>query len=227
MRGTQLALPEPARPARHGGKRPGAGRKRRAGVRPGVPHRCRPEHDFRHPVHLTLRIARGPPSFRSELLYLAVESAIRATRREDFRIVEFSVQEDHLHALVEGDCKKSLERGVKSLIARITRRVKKALGIERLKLWADRYHRRDLTSPRQVRNALVYVLANFKKHLRIAQGESRIDLRSSSRWFTGWRNARPLPPEPSPAEPPRTWLARTGWKKHGLIDPGEAPRMPR
>lgn len=160
MRGTQLTLLEPAR---RGGRRPGAGRKRRDGARPGVAHRCRPEHDFRHPVHVTLRIAMGLPSFRSELLYRAVESAIRTTRRADFRIVEFSVQEDHLHALVEGDGKKAIECGLKSLIARITKRVKRALGIKRVKMWPDRYHRRDLTSPRQVRNALVYILANFKK----------------------------------------------------------------
>lgn len=222
MLGTQLALPEAPR---RGGKRPGAGRKRLEGVRPGVAHRRRPEHNFRHPVHVTLRIAKGLPSFRGEVIFRAVESAIRATRREDFRIVEFSVQDDHLHALVEADCKKSLGCGIKSLVARITKRVKKTLGIRRVKMWADRYHRRDLTSPRQVRNALVYVLANFKKHLRIASGAPRIDLRSSSQSFTGWIQSRPLPEAPSPVEPPRTWLVRVGWKKHGLIHPGEAPRF--
>lgn len=224
MRGTQLALPEPAR---RGGKRPGAGRKRRNGIRPGGAHRCRPEHDFRHPVHVTLRLAKGLPSLRSEVVYRAAESAIRTTRRDDFRIIEFSVQEDHLHALVEGDSKKSLECGMRSLIARITKRVKRVLGIARTKMWSDRYHRRDLTSPRQVRHALVYVLANYKKHFGITHGEPRIDLRSSSRWFMGWIQSRPLPPEQSPVQPPRTWLARAGWKKHGLIHPGESPRSPR
>ncbi|AKU97814.1 hypothetical protein AKJ09_04478 [Labilithrix luteola] len=189
-------------------------------------HRRRPEHHYRHPVHVTLRVAKGLPSFRNERLYLAVESAIRATRREDFRVVEFSVQDDHVHALVEGDDKRALERGLRSLIARVTRRVKKVLGLSRAKIWGDRYHRRDLTSPRQVRNALVYVLANFKKHLRVTHGAPRIALRSSAPWFTGWIQNRQLPAESSPVEPPRTWLARAGWMKHGLIHPGEAPRFP-
>ncbi|AKV04471.1 hypothetical protein AKJ09_11134 [Labilithrix luteola] len=156
-----------------------------------------------------------------------MEAAVRSTRRDDFRILEFSVQEDHIHTLVEAGAKSSLECGMKSLVARITKRVKKVLGVVRAKLWGDRYHRRDLTSPRQVRNALVYVLSNFKKHLRIEDGTPRIDLRSSAQWFRGWIQTRKLPEEPSPVEPPRTWLARVGWRKHGLIHPGEAPRAPR
>ncbi|WP_146655077.1 transposase [Labilithrix luteola] len=227
MKGVQLALPEPVPPRRRGGKRVGAGRKRRVGARACVAHRCRPEHDIRHPVHVTLRVAKGLPSFRNERIYRAVEAAVRSTRRDDFRILEFSVQEDHIHTLVEAGAKSSLECGMKSLVARITKRVKKVLGVVRAKLWGDRYHRRDLTSPRQVRNALVYVLSNFKKHLRIEDGTPRIDLRSSAQWFRGWIQTRKLPEEPSPVEPPRTWLARVGWRKHGLIHPGEAPRAPR
>lgn len=178
-------------------------------------------------MHVTLRVAKGLPSFRNERIYRAVESAIRSTKRDDFRIVEFSVQDDHLHAMVEGEGKRALERGMRSLIARITKRVKRILGLDRLKLWADRYHRRDLTSPRQVRNVLVYVLSNFKKHLGLNHGTPRLDLRSSAQWFTGWIQHRKLPDEPSPVEEPRTWLARVGWKKHGLIHPGESPRSPK
>lgn len=69
---------------------------------------------------------------------------------------------------------------MKSFTVRVSRRLKKALGLARAKIWSDRYHRRDLTSPRQVRNALVYVLANYKKHQRIVTGAPRIDLCSSA-----------------------------------------------
>jgi hypothetical protein len=31
-------------------------------------------------------------------------------------------------------------------------------------VWADRFHARDFSTPREVRNALVYVLQNWKKH---------------------------------------------------------------
>src|SRR6185503_19570725 len=58
----QLALPAPRT---WGGRRKGAGRKP-ARPRPNVSHAPRPAHDPRHPVHVTLRAARGLKSLRSE-----------------------------------------------------------------------------------------------------------------------------------------------------------------
>jgi hypothetical protein len=70
-----------------------------------------------------------------------------------------------------------------------------------------------------VRNALVYVLNNFRKHVRGARG---LDPYSSARWFDGWRGT--LPRAAGPTARARSWLARVGWRRHGLIDPLEAPR---
>jgi hypothetical protein len=78
-----------------------------------------------------------------------------------------------------------------------------------------------LTTPREVRNALVYVLANVKKHVPGTRG---MDPRSSARWFDGWRRAIDAAGEPSPVAKPRTWLARVGWRRHGSIAVEEAPR---
>jgi hypothetical protein len=72
-----------------------------------------------------------------------------------------------------------------------------------------------------VRNALVYVLNNFRKHIRGARG---LDLRSSARWFEGWRRSFGRVVEPSPVAEARTWLARVGWRRRGLIDVEEQPR---
>jgi hypothetical protein len=73
-------------------------------------------------------------------------------------------------------------------------------------LWGDRDHRRDLVSPRDVRNALVYIINNHLKHHEWDAG--RIDPCSSAPWFSGWMH-RPRPPDtPSPVAPPRTWLLR-------------------
>ena len=110
---------------------------------------------------------------------------------------------------------------------------------------ADRYHLRILTCPQQVRNALAYVLLNARRHAakRIAQLERRelkveplpnrgtLDGASSARWFPGWRSdvaidrdrrRVPLGQAPPVAEP-RTWFLRTGWRRHGLLDPDEIP----
>ena len=48
-------------------------------------------HKYWNPLHVTLRAVGGLPSFRAQVLYAAFERAFRTTRRDDFRIVEFSV----------------------------------------------------------------------------------------------------------------------------------------
>ena len=55
------------------------------------------------------------------------------------------------------------ERGIRGLAIRIARAVNRAW-LRRGRVWGDRYHAHSLRSPREVRNALVYVLQNFRKH---------------------------------------------------------------
>ena len=203
-------------------KRPGPKPSRH----PNVRHRPRAVHKYWNPLHVTLRAKRGLPSFRAERLYAAFELAVRRTRRDDFRVVEFSVQDDHLHLIVEADDSDALARGMTSFSVRANRLFNAALGRGRGQVWADRYHRRDLTSARQVRNALVYCINNYKKHQGVTSGAPRIDLCSSARWFTGWTAIRTADDGPRPSEEARTVLLQRAWQKHGLIHPGERPRAP-
>jgi hypothetical protein len=72
-----------------------------------------------------------------------------------------------------------------------------------------------------VRHALVYVLMNFRKHLGTA-GE--IDPCSSAPWFTGWRTSVVVAGlGPRPVALARSWLARVGWRRHGLLRREERP----
>ena len=214
---------------KHGGLRPGAGRKPLVRSRPPVAHRTRPVHARWKPVHVTLRAHRRTPNLREQVLARAVEEAIRDTRPEGFRVVHFSTQADHLHALVEADSAEAFVRGMRSLSVRVAKRVNRALRRPgaRGKVWGDRYHRHELTSPREVRNALVYVLANFKKHEGVRSGAPVIDACSSAVWFQGWVAHRKLPEGACPVVPAETRLLSVLWKKHGLVHPGERPASVR
>jgi len=141
-------------------------------------------------------------------------------RARPVHIAAHPVQDDHLHLIVEADDSRALGRGFRGLAIRVARAVNRALG-RRGAVWGDRYHARALTSPRAVRNALVYVLKNRQKH---CGGERDLDPCSSARWFTGWRHAPPRPPGASPVVRARTWLAAVGWRRHGLVDLDERPR---
>lgn len=172
-------------------------------------------------MHLTLRAGRGLPSLRSDRLFSRIRSVLRAAgeSRTRLRVVHFSVQADHLHLVVEAPDRAALVRGAKGLAVRLSRAINRTLG-RTGRVWGDRYHVAELESPRQVRRALVYVLMNFKKHIRGSRG---LDPRSSAASFDGW--AAPLRPEHGELATPRTWLLSRGWRRHGLISIDEAPAV--
>jgi putative transposase len=213
----QPSLPTPTS---WGGRRAGAGRKRTPGRRPGVPHRARPTHVAAHPVHVTLRAVDALRCLRASRVFPNVRRALAASSRHDFRIIEFSVQNDHVHLIAEASDGLTLSSGVRGLAIRLARAVNRALR-RRGRVWTERYHARALTTPRAVRHVLVYVLMNFRKHLQTVTG---VDPCSSAAWFTGWRTALPAGAGPPPVAGARTWLARIGWRRHGLIDIAERPK---
>jgi REP element-mobilizing transposase RayT len=154
------------------------------------------------------------------VLFAAVQRAFRAASRNAFRLLHYSVQSDHLHLLVEADGPTRLARGVQGLAIRVARAINRVLR-RRGRVWDGRYHAHVLRTPREVRNAFVYVLQNFKKHLR---GVAGLDSRSSAAWCQGWRTIVAAPLTGAPVVAAHTWLARVGWRRHGLLDVREAPR---
>jgi len=206
------------RPRTWGGRRPGAGRKA-SGRKVGVAHRPRPAHVARHPLHVTLRAGHALPSLRSDRLFVPLRRGLARASRGGFRILQFSVQNNHVHMIVEAEDRRALSHGLQGLSIRLARSVNRALG-RRGAVWAERYHARPLRTPREVRNALVYVLQNWRKHLRGVRG---LDPRSSATWFDGWTRMAPTAVPRRPVVAPRTWLAAVGWRRLGLIDPDDAP----
>src|SRR5437879_742472 len=207
------------RPRAWGGRRAGAGRKP-SGRKVGVPHRTRAPHQPRHPAHVTLRAQRVLPSLRGDRLFRALCRGLVLGSRGGLRILQFSVQRDHLHLIIEAEDGRALSRGIQGLAIRVAKAINRILG-RRGRVWGDRYHARALATPREVRHALVYVLQNWRKHLPGVRG---LDPRSSARWFTGWRSSTSVPAGWSPVAAPLTWLARAGWRRHGLVGLEEGPR---
>jgi REP element-mobilizing transposase RayT len=207
-----------------GGVRRNAGRRPR-GARDNVPHGPRPEHDEHYPIHVTLRAARRVPSLRKQTIFLALRRAFAKSRLEWFRIVQFSVQTNHIHLIAEATDKLCLSRGMAGLSIRLAQAINRVAG-RKGNVFSDRYHAHPLATPREVRNAWVYVLLNFRKHL---YRPGTVDPASSGFWFHGWKatvESKPpgwTPAEGVPVQAPRTWLAKVGWRRHGLIALSERP----
>jgi REP element-mobilizing transposase RayT len=168
------------------------------------------------------------PALRTRRLLSELERSWREVRgRARFRIVHYSVQGNHVHLLVEAASAQDLACGLKSVVARFARSVNRVFR-RAGQVLADRSHVHVLRTPREVRNAIAYVLLNARRHLakagRALPRIAAIDPASSGRWFQGWAKALAPPTDPPAVAPARTWLLHTGWRRHGLIRRDEIPR---
>jgi REP element-mobilizing transposase RayT len=156
------ALAKPRGKPKHGGLRPGAGRKP-SGAKAGEKHGVRPFLAPRHPVHVTLRITREVGRLRRRRAYQAFQWAlIRVLARGDFRVVHVSIQATHVHLICEADDRIALSKGVRALSISAAHRLNAAIGEERGvgrrkgRVFTDRYHAKVIDSARQCRNELAY-----------------------------------------------------------------------
>ena len=112
--------------------------------------------------------------------------------RDEFRLIHYSVQGNHLHLVVEARDKVSLSRGMQGLAVRVARAVNRAAS-RKGRVFADHYFARALRTPAEVRRAVRYVLDN---HLHHAAGlDPQTDPCASG----------------EPLMQPRTWLLSVGW----------------
>jgi putative transposase len=193
-----------------------------------VPHRAREVVEARHPIHVSLRVTPEVARLRTRKAYQAVRGALRlCAARSDYRVVQISIQDNHIHALVEAESKEALARGMQGFEVSAAKRLNKALGRRRGKVFAHRYHARTIKTPTEARNTLVYLFNNWKKHR--VDGPWRIDPWSSAPMFGGWKtpHGHGPPREPLPVVSAQSWLLREGWVRGGgLIRLDEVPKEP-
>ena len=230
-RARQRTLDQARRPTGWGGWRPGSGRKP-TGTRVCPLHRVRPAHARSRPVHVVLRTVAAVGRLRRPGRYHAIREALSvALDREDFRIVEISIQHNHLHLIVEADDRAALSRGMQGLAVSIARRINRALGRTGT-VFAHRYHATPITTPKQMRAVLAYVLNNWRRHHEdertLAARRAAVDPYSSAPAFTAWRDRPttldlPADYQPLPTARATCWLLTTGWRRHRPLSVREEP----
>jgi REP element-mobilizing transposase RayT len=173
-------------------------------------------------VLVTIRLRSGLPSLRWKRELALVRNRLElATHRFEVRWVHYSIQSNHAHFIVEARDEHARARAMQGLLVRVAR------GLNRLwrrkgSVLDDHYHARSLKTPREVRNALVYVLNNARKHGVHFDGP---DPCSSAATFDGWNEpiGGAVAARASPLARARTWLLSIGWRRHGLIRTSERP----
>ena len=238
---TSITFPTTDKNGQHrGGRRDNAGRKSTGDF---ASHAIRPEINERHPQHVTLRAVAEVGWLRRLDIYAAVRHALRTVlpRSAEFRVVHLSIQNTHVHLLVEASDKNALANGMRAFqisaaktINAVYSRRRRLERRRRGRVFADRYYTEDIGSVRQVRNTLSYVLNNWRRHRDDAGAyslfEGRLDPYASGLAFRGWREVVPeeersLPRDYEPLEvsTPQTWFLRTGWAKATSISMFETP----
>ncbi len=223
-----------------GGKRAGAGRKRKPGRR-AESHRPRDPFSPHHPLHVVLRVNQAIGSLRKRDCYQALRAAsFRVLGRDDFAIVHISIQQNHVHLIVEAASQGALAKGMQafeiSAAKRLNAMVSRRRGCPRRgKVFVDRYHREVITSPRQARNTLAYVLNNWRKHGEHLRGPARswtLDPYSTAMAFYGWKEqpsywSAPETYQRMGVRMPETWLLYAAWRSQPPISVYEVPSSPR
>jgi len=216
----ELSLAKP-KAGRKRGRKPSRGRRRESHVK-------RPRLNGRMPVHVVIRVERAVGQLRRRIAYHAFRWAlVTVLRRPDFRIVHLSLQRRHVHLVVEANDERALANGMRALQIAAARYLNGAVEIEtgiprRGRVFVDRYHARVLKTPTEVRNAIGYVLNNWRHHgEHRATPERRVDPYSSGVNFGGWKELAETPflyqvPEGFSrlsTSLPETWLLREGWTR--------------
>jgi putative transposase len=176
-------------------------------------------------MHVTIRTMSDLPSLRQRQTYSAIRAATTAaTRQQAFRIVHLSIQDTHIHLIVEADDKGALARGLQSFQISAARQLNKRLA-RRGRVFDDRYHLVVIRSPKQMRNVLAYVMNNWRRHGADRGFASKwlIDPYASGFAFTGWKELQhgtALWPATATVswlvvKPPGSWLLTRGWERSG------------
>ena len=236
MKQGELDLRRDKNGQKRGGHRKGAGRPPK-GRRSSERHEVRPALEPSEPQHIVSRVLPRAGSLRRRDMYAAVRKAsIVVTTHDDFRIVHLSIQRTHLHLIVEARTRTALAKGMQGFLISAARGINAALSRRaRRKLrgcvFGDRYHARALTTPREVRNCIAYVLNNWRHHREDRGRTWTLDPFASGVAFGGWKGLeraafayRP-PPTYAPLVVwfPKTWLLSTGWRKRGLVGELDVP----
>jgi hypothetical protein len=210
---------------KRGGRRAGAGRKP-TGRRRDPRHRRRPEISRHHPQHVTLRVVENVGRLRRMDMYQAVHRALQSQlARTDFRCVHVSIQGNHLHLICEAENRAALRAAIQGLKISLAHWFKVVL-VKRGRpcsgrIFAYRYATTSITTPKQCRNTLAYVLNNWRRHNEDRLSDALVDRFSSAVHFDGWKDivsfAIPDGYDPLPVVSPTTWLLRAGWRRHGPI----------
>lgn len=130
---------------------------------PAIRHTKRPKFFQTRSLHLTIKVRENKADIQNKKILLRLNRAIQLARKQGLKIIHFALEFNHVHLLVEAGNHQILHRGMQAL------GISLAKGINKMKqkkgaVYKHRYHFRQITCARELKNVIHYILSNCKKH---------------------------------------------------------------
>jgi len=141
----------------------------------GIRHIERPRFSRPRSFHLTIKVKSNKADIQNKKILKALHHAIKRARLKDLKVVHYTLEYNHIHLLVEAGCNRRLHSGMQAFgisLAKAINRIKAAKGT----VYKHRYHYRQISSPRDLKNVLHYIFHHGIKHKR---SKSPLDLYNS------------------------------------------------
>lgn len=131
----------------------------------GIRHVARPKLKKATSLHLTIKVRENKADIQSKKILKVLHHAIIRARLKKLRVIHYTLEYNHVHLLVECNDNKILHHGMQALgisLSKAINRIKRLSG----GVYKHRYHFRQISNPRQLKNVLHYIFHNGIKHRR-------------------------------------------------------------
>lgn len=129
----------------------------------GIRHTKRPDLTRPSSLHLTVKIEKSKANLKNKNVLAILKKAIFNARRQGLKVIHYSLEYDHIHLIIEADNNRTLGKGMQAFgvtLAKAINRMRKVKG----QVYKHRYHFRQITSSRQLKNVMTYIFNNGVKH---------------------------------------------------------------
>jgi REP element-mobilizing transposase RayT len=129
----------------------------------GIRHTKRPRLAKPASLHLTVKIKKNKADIKNKSVLSILKKSIMNARRQGLKVIHYSLEYDHVHLLIEADNNHILGKGMQAFgvtFSKAINRMRKLKG----EVYKHRYHFRQISSSRDLKNVLRYIFSNGLKH---------------------------------------------------------------
>ncbi|MGZ3789435.1 MAG: transposase [Bacteriovorax sp.] len=129
----------------------------------GIRHTRRPFLKRPSSLHLTVKIKRNKADLKNKSILSLLKRAILNARRQGLKVIHYSLEYDHVHLLIEAENNHILGKGMQAFGVTLSKTINR---MRKLKggVYKHRYHFRQISGTRELRNVMNYIFTNGLKH---------------------------------------------------------------